>query len=577
LTPLDTKVKHILDTFEIECYGDHGQIRKADVVNGAPSTDYFEFDLVARIGRVGILIENTEQTQGNRRKIRGIVDHFEEFVHSPTLWKRKIRLLTGIPANKRRNFVGLDRWMYVYVGTSNELIERHLDEAVYPGKPLKILNVENFRYLKFLSDRVGKFGKSELLKKLEIEPDEAGDNRAMAQPLAIRLPTKQISKDGTMADLFIFSMPVLDLLTISRVARYGSLGTWMPELGGRDYQRILSPEKLNSIRDFLNKAKDKATFPNAITVVLSKDIGHSPKGDYTQLSIPKAYGSVEVIDGQHRLFGYANSKLKDSELEHAHLLVVGLQFLTNTERTLTQWSAKTFVEVNRTQTKVPSQLILLISNSVMGERNPKALAARVLVELNTQVGGPLHDIFLTRPFQRKNRVGGPAVRIVTVVAELATLFDQRNSTGSPQRRILYNRFSNSAWASLLRGGSTPIINEARQIMRAYFEIVTRTFPADWNSGESLIFTSKYLASFCRLMIGFLENNRSLAEMESRLNSMKIELENFIQQHNRTIGPSQELFWKGNTSISTPLPLGFIPAARSSIIDIRRFLESLVRL
>jgi len=230
-----------------------------------------------------------------------------------------------------------------------------------------------------------------------------------------------------LVDLYVFKMQVPDLLKISRVVRYGSLESWVPEIGTSAYQRLLNPNKLKGIRDFLKSERGRSSFPNAITVVLSKDVHVEGSEDDCRLKIPLQYGSIEVIDGQHRLFAFAKSGLSYNELKKAKLIVIGVKFRDSSDKKRQQWCAKTFIEINRSQTKVPTELIQLIANSVMGERTPTALAARVLVELNIETSA-LKNVFYTRPFQKANRAGGRPVRIVTVANELSPLLDNRMQT-----------------------------------------------------------------------------------------------------------------------------------------------------
>ena len=341
----------------------------------------------------------------------------------------------------------------------------------------------------------------------------------------------------------------------------------MPEIGTSAYQRLLNPNKLKRIREFLKKERGKSSFPNAITVVLSPRVIAMESEE--ELVIPLEYGSIEVIDGQHRLFGFAKCGLSERQLEQARLIVIGLRFQNCADRVRQRWSAKAFIEINRSQTKVPTELIQLISNSVMDEKTPTALAARALVELNIR-NGALRDVFYTRPFQRENRVRGRPVRIVTVTKELAPLLDKRNAEDRSTLGI-YETFSGDAWRLLERGKQGRMLSECKRTLNVYFSDVADVFGSDWDSKHSLIFTSKYLAAFCKLLVEFRKRRLTGSQIHSCLSLMKANIEGYLTNNRRTLGPNQEVLWAGNAT--DPLSPGGIPPARGSFSDIYAFFAS----
>ncbi len=374
-----------------------------------------------------------------------------------------------------------------------------------------------------------------------------------------------------LVDLYTFQMQVSSLLKMSRVVRYGSLESWMPELGTEAYQRLLNPHKLKAIRDFLRREREKSSFPNAITVVLSQNVERDGNDDDLELVIPLQYGSMEIIDGQHRLFGFAKCGMRTDQLDEAKLLVTGVHFRNCPERKRQQWSARAFIEINRSQTKVPTELMQLIANSVMNERSPSALAARALVDLNVSPRGILEDVFHTRPFQKHNRVGGRPVRIVTVTKELARLFDKRN-VGHDATRGIYETFSEAAWRKLERGHQTSILSESKRAIGEYFRDVSNMFRSDWGSKESLIFTSKYLAAFCKFFIECRRNRMERNQIQGSLRRMRDNIREYFQTNHFELGPNGEYLWVGNAE-SPELP-GALPPARGSFSDIFDFITKM---
>jgi hypothetical protein len=206
----------------------------------------------------------------------------------------------------------------------------------------------------------------------------------------------------------------------------------------------------------------------------------------------------------------------------------------------------------------------------MGDRTSRALAARVLVELNSQIG-PLHNVFRTRPFQKRNRVDGRPVKLVTVVDELKALLDVGNAKRTNKINV-YGSFTTGAWRSLSRGHDKRILTESKKLVSQYFGMVSATFDKDWHSKDSLIFTSKYLAAFCRLLVSFRARNYNMAKIGVCLDGTRNRIARYLQANRKLPGPRGELLWKNYASLATSTGTTLLPPARGSLEDIYNFLK-----
>lgn len=84
------------------------------------------------------------------------------------------------------------------------------------------------------------------------------------------------------------------------------------------YQRLISKTRLKSVQDFVENG---GFFPNSIIINIATN-GRKPRFERANtqvenavsrvgiLHLPKMYRSAFIIDGQHRLYGYANTKYK---------------------------------------------------------------------------------------------------------------------------------------------------------------------------------------------------------------------------------------------------------------------------
>ena len=82
------------------------------------------------------------------------------------------------------------------------------------------------------------------------------------------------------------------------------------------YQRLIKKKRLLEVRKFINEG---GYFPNSLIISIDSDgkgvqfLPAGPKNDGAisrigTLLIPKRYHSAYIIDGQHRLYGYSDTK-----------------------------------------------------------------------------------------------------------------------------------------------------------------------------------------------------------------------------------------------------------------------------
>lgn len=122
------------------------------------------------------------------------------------------------------------------------------------------------------------------------------------------------------------------------------------------YQRLLVPSRLKGIGNFIDKG---GYFPNSIIVnftnsgrknsIYFEQAGKgSPDSDsrFGTLVIPNMYSIAYIIDGQHRLYGYANSDFKDTNT----IPVVAFVDMDSSEQ------LKIFMEINENQKAIDKSL-----------------------------------------------------------------------------------------------------------------------------------------------------------------------------------------------------------------------------
>lgn len=150
---------------------------------------------------------------------------------------------------------------------------------------------------------------------------------------------------------YSFSIEPEKLLKIAYVLHRNKANTNMMPT----YQRIIQKSRLESIHKFIEE--EKGYFPNSI--IISLDSGKKKKLEFQEsanidstiadlgiLYLPKKYRSAYIIDGQHRLYGYANSKYKITNT----IPVVAFLDLAREEQ------VKLFMQINENQKAVSKNL-----------------------------------------------------------------------------------------------------------------------------------------------------------------------------------------------------------------------------
>ena len=160
------------------------------------------------------------------------------------------------------------------------------------------------------------------------------------------------------------------------------------------YQRLLIPNRLKGIEKFIDGG---GYFPNSVIVNFSNhgkkqlefqsaSRNTDTKSKYGILRVPNAYAIAYIIDGQHRLYGYANSAYKDTST----IPVVAFHGLESYEQ------LQLFMDINQNQKAVsPSLKITLESdlswNDPKLDRRIAALRSSIIQELGDDSSSPLYN------------------------------------------------------------------------------------------------------------------------------------------------------------------------------------------
>ncbi len=190
-------------------------------------------------------------------------------------------------------------------------------------------------------------------------------------------------------DYYIFSIEPSLLLKIGFILHRARAN----ESESPTYQRLLVPSRLKGITKFID---DGGYFPNSIIISFntkknniifeshSKDSSSNSRTG--TLKIPNAYGIAYIIDGQHRVYGYANSEY----VENNTIPVVAFNDLNSIEQ------LEIFMDINQNQKAVSPNLRLdleedLYWDSDRADLRLKALRSSITKKLGNYQSSPLYN------------------------------------------------------------------------------------------------------------------------------------------------------------------------------------------
>lgn len=163
------------------------------------------------------------------------------------------------------------------------------------------------------------------------------------------------------------------------------------------YQRMMKPRRLSSIQSYIDNG---GFFPGSIILNFTRKptpgpLGHKtpfPKGvigDTTRpvlLSLPPYYGCAWVIDGQHRLYGFADTEKRYTET----LPVVAFFKLSPAAQ------AKLFIDINKEQKSVDRDLLWdLYEDLYANSDNPKEQHLCAISSIAKKLNDPKRKGFFT--------------------------------------------------------------------------------------------------------------------------------------------------------------------------------------
>ena len=318
--------------------------------------DELEIDFLVPFGEYCLIGEHTDlasrqEVKTHLRKLTQKVEFLETVPPGQRFAPFTIPSSRRIHYREVRSLVGC--FIYTHEG--------HRREIEVPGSRILALSPRKWGLVKHYADCIGSYAKFHFLDTvgvpIEYLAQQSTGGRAETRRIRpgkfLVLANKKISSDYDAANVFVFAMDPETLLPISRVLRRDNLPALVDPSNPATsvpYQRVLIKSKLAEIAGLLSAVGTDFTHPTAVLALMSQSCRFDASAN--ELHIPKEFGTLEIIDGQHRLFAYAGNSVSHSIRTNAEILVIGIQFASSNDADAQSWASNMFIEINTKQTRV---------------------------------------------------------------------------------------------------------------------------------------------------------------------------------------------------------------------------------
>ncbi|HUU39791.1 MAG TPA: DGQHR domain-containing protein, partial [Desulfatiglandales bacterium] len=289
--------------------------------------------------------------------------------------------------------------------------------------------------------------------------------------------------------------------------------------GAPTYQRLVGRSRLRQIGQFLQNG---GFFPTNILVNFVRRVRFDiVKRDeladvaYGQLYLPNRYRSAWIIDGQHRLYGFAHL-----EEEYLNQNIVIIAF----EQMPIEQEADLFVTINHEQKSVPKTLLddlegeLKWGSDVPSERIG-SVGARLINILNADIGEPFYNRVTQQGIKATNRT------CLTVPA----LKDGLRRSGLLGRPIMKRKVYEPGPFSGSQDSET--LDRARSAMNHFFSLIRDSNQSQWEKGRTgFLCTNVAIQGHLFLLsslIKYMEVNKGLDPKQLTPQEIIMELEEYV--------------------------------------------------
>ena len=518
---LERHGKEVFTRMGLTCVYPLNQVRLRDLSPEGPysSEEHLEFDYIIPYQNVCLIGEITGRSSLSsiRRKYRSFKRWYDIVSHKTI--NEDLLTVLGVSTDKIRPFRDVSEFRGFFITTCFQRFDVSLQDV----SGVALFFESDWRLLEEYSECIGEYALFPFLDvfgPIEQSPRRPWELSETRHSLMRTPDIKIASGDIGLADIYTFEASPYEFLPIARVYRRDMLPD-LTSASSKNYQRPLIPKKLIAIRENLLIDRD-FMFPNNILVVLSNECNYNSAT--RTLRIPDVYGTISVIDGQHRLFSYADENVHQQLGDTCKIMVTAIQFRDSDSDAVRRYSAREFIEINTNQTAIRTTHLDAIAYEILGETHPRAIAAHIILEINKRETGKLYGLFSTN--QNNSGVIQPTTVITTL--KMLTRLDYIRELPNSRHQVRVRR--KQGYESLFGASITELADVSVLVqcgircLEQYFNRVAYVFQHDWPQRDQPRNTSleyaKMIAAFIRLLWEFISEGLTWDSIQSELEQIR---------------------------------------------------------
>lgn len=290
--------------------------------------------------------------------------------------------------------------------------------------------------------------------------------------------------------------------------------------GAPSYQRLVSRTRMRQISDFL---KSGGFFPTNLLINFNRAVRFDPKSKedsggltFGDLYLPDRYKSAWIVDGQHRLYGFAHvPPVKRKQ----NLLVLAFEQLPK------ETEANLFVTINHEQKSVPKTLLddlegeLKWGSEIPSERIG-ALSARLIGVLNGDLGESLYRRFTQQGIPSTDK----ACLTIPAIKDGLRRSGLLGEVGLKKKEYVPGPLSG------VKDSET--LDRSRAVINQYFALIRLGNEALWDAGRlGFVCTNTGVHAYLRLLaalIRYMESNKKMDPRELQPQLLIAEIEEYLE-------------------------------------------------
>lgn len=294
------------------------------------------------------------------------------------------------------------------------------------------------------------------------------------------------------------------------------------------YQRLIRKSRLRNIAQFVEGG---GFFPNSIIVSIEAgarglrfDRAAIPdmEARVGVLHLPQTYRAAYIIDGQHRLYGYAGSHRAETDLVPV-VAFIGLPRANQVQL---------FMQINENQQAVPKNLRNTLNADLLYDspdvrEQIRALRLRVAQRLAEHKLSPLRGRIII------GEEKGTVLRCITIDS-ISLGLNRGNFIGSPGRSAMRDP------GTFYRNGNDPTLKALSTFLELSFAYLRDNLPSQWQLGRAeggFVFVNAGVESFLRVLSDIVDHLVS----EGRIDPHKDSAESVFEEVRVYLSPLINFF------------------------------------